>query len=59
MDLSHSNKEEAPKREARRKGEPQGRYQQGVPAPPRARIDEEEGNKEEAGSKGKKEHQTP
>ena len=49
----------APRREARRKGESQGRHLQGVPAPPRARNDEEGGNKEEAGSKGEKEHLIP
>ena len=52
LDLSHGSKEDAPRREARRKGEPQGRHPQGVPAPPRARNDKEGGNKEEAGSKG-------
>ena len=56
LDLSHGSKEDAPRREARRKGEPQGRHPQGVPAPPRARNDKEGGNKEEAGSKGS--HQT-
>ena len=59
MDLSHSCKEEVPKREDRRKGEPQGRHHQGLPALPRARNDEEEENKEEDGSKGKKELQSP
>ena len=59
LDLSHSGKEDAPNREAMRNGEPRGKHPQGVPVPPKVRIDEDGGNKAATGSKGEEEHQTP
>ena len=59
LDLSHSGKEDAPNREAMRNGEPRGKHPQGVPVPPKVLINEEGGNKADAGSKGEEGHLTP
>ena len=59
LDLSHGGKDGAPNREARRKGEPPRKHPQGVPVPSKVMIDEEGGNKADAGSKGEEGHHPP
>ena len=59
LDLSHGGKYGAPSREARRKGEPPRKHPQGVPVPSKVMIDEEGGNKADAGSKGEEGHHPP
>ena len=59
LDLSHGGKEDMPSSKARGKGGPSGRNLQGILAPPKGRMDKDEGSRAAANSKGKEENQAP